>query len=1023
MTARSALVCAVLLPAWAAAQTQVPVPIPVPVPGQPGLPGQFGGNTIPSQTYFAAMRELYQGEYRDAENAFRYELNGSIKIGVATRWIDAICYHTMLGETYYQMGQPGPALEQFNQACAMFLQYPNWLLQVKFEDPRPDANRLRRAIPWGTSGRQFTLGNFSTQMSIMQGDLFSANRAVQRGGVVVQAQYWQINVVEFVRTTALAIRRRNELLGPLAVHDNITRALLGALPKSAPPNHWSNAWVDLLLGLSYVGQGKTDLALQRLARAERVAGRFDHPLTCVALLEQGRLAMEAGKTADAERLLAEASFSAFYYEDIGTIDEAFRLIALNRMAGPPQGPNPALEPAANWARRERLDQIFVRLNLAYAEELMRAGKWEAAAAAVKAGRARLRDAAAGRLGNWAQFLAARVLLHEGREKGMILLAQAVEQQAGMSTRNFQIDLANHRFDSSQLPPRTAVEIYLSLLDDPALADWVFRPLETLAVLKTPHGDAFDRWIAAQFAQKNPAMALEVADRAKRRYFHAMAPWGGRLIALRDTLEAPESRLSPGSRTIRGELLLKFPEYHALDQAGQRLQEEIRTRWVAGLDSEGERGLVKLWQDWAETLGRREMLLAGLALERIPTEMQFPPLRTTADSQSQLQPGQAVLVFHDTPGGLLGFLITSSAATHWNCGPSGRLNPLVAQFLRDVGNYDANHDLTAEELQSTAWIESGQKLYKALLDGSSIDPESLEELVIVPDGVVWYVPLTALPVTTEEKVIPLASTSRVRIAPTLGLAVGSAMPWRRVLHTAVVGSAIVPGADDAAKSAALASFRSTLPRSMELPDPLPVPAPVFGSLLDALVVLDEQAIDQSKPFAWSPLPADRSAPQNSLEEWLKLPQFGPQRMILPAVHTIAEQGGKAAKRRKATGAPGSELFLSTCGLMSSGAQTILLSRWRVGGQSTMEIVREFVQELPHTSAADAWQRSVQLAMEMPINPAEEPRVKSGKDDPPLTAAHPVFWSGYLLIDTGAPVIEDADEKPAEADLGAAVGANP
>jgi hypothetical protein len=142
-----------------------------------------------------------------------------------------------------------------------------------------------------------------------------------------------------------------------------------------------------------------------------------------------------------------------------------------------------------------------------------------------------------------------------------------------------------------------------------------------------------------------------------------------------------------------------------------------------------------------------------------------------------------------------------------------------------------------------------------------------------------------------------------------------------------------------------------------------------------------------------------------------------------VHTIAEQGGKAAKRRKATGAPGSELFLSTCGLMSSGAQTILLSRWRVGGQSTMEIVREFVQELPHTSAADAWQRSVQLAMEMPINPAEEPRVKSGKDDPPLTAAHPVFWSGYLLIDTGAPVIEDADEKPAEADLGAAVGANP
>lgn len=1002
---------------------QVPVPVPVPVPGQPGFGGPLAVNTIPSQTYFNAVNELYRGEYRDVEKALRYELNGSIKIGVATRWIDAICYHTMLGETYYQMGRPGPALDQFNQACAMYLQYPNWMLQVKFEEPRSDANRLRRGAPWGVSGRRFELGNFSNQMSILQGDLFSGNRAVQQGGVVVQAQYWQVNVIEIVRATALAIRRRNELLGPLAVHDNITKALVAVLPKSAPPNHWSNAWVDLLLGLAYVGQGKINLAEQRFARAERVAGRFDHPLTCVALLEQGRLAMEAGKTAEADTLLAEAGYSAFYYEDVGTIDESFRLATLNRMAGTPQGPNPALEPAAVWARRDRFDQIFARLNLAYAEELMRAGIWEEAAAAVKTGQSRLRDAAAGRLGNWAQFLAARVLIHDGREKGIVLLAKTVEQQAAMSTHNFQIDLANHQFDSSQLPPRTAVEVYLSLLDDPALADWVFHPLETLAVLKTPHGDAFDRWIVAQFAQKNPALALEVADRAKRRYFHAMAPWGGRLIALRDTLEGAESTWTPASRTIRGELLVKFPEYQTLLQTGQQIREEISAQWKPGLEPDAQRALVKLWQNWAETLGQREAMLANLALERIPTEMQFPPLRTTADVQSQLPPGHAVLVFHDTPGGLLGFLITSNASTHWNCGPSGRLNPLVAQFLRDVGNYDANHDMTAEELQSTAWIESGQKLYKALLDGSSIDPESLEELVIVPDGVVWYVPMMALPVPTEKKVIPLASTSRVRIVPTMGLAVGSAVPWRRVLHSAVVGDEIVPGTEDAAKSETVAAFRSAMPRAIELPNPLPVPAPVFGSLLDALVVLDEQEIEPTDPLGWSPLPAGRSAAQDSLEEWLKLPQFGPQRIVLPAVHSIAERGGKSSKRSRSAGAPGSELFLSACGLMSTGAQTILLSRWRVGGHSSMEIVREFVQELPHTSAADAWQRSVQLAMELPIDPVAEPRVKAGKDDPPLTAAHPVFWSGYLLIDTGAPVIEDTDEKPAEADLDAAVGANP
>ncbi|MCH7753155.1 MAG: hypothetical protein IH898_13510, partial [Planctomycetes bacterium] len=190
----------------------------------------------------------------------------------------------------------------------------------------------------------------------------------------------------------MAIRRRNELLGPLAPGDATSRALSAALSRgAAPPNHWSNAWVELLKGLAYLGQGKTDLALKSLSRAERVAGRFDHPLTCVALLEQGRLAMEAGNTAAADRLLAEASYSAFYYEDIGTIDEAFRLATLNRLAGSPQGPNAALEPAAIWARRKRYDHIFARLNLAWAEELMRAGHWDAAAGAVKAGQARLRD--------------------------------------------------------------------------------------------------------------------------------------------------------------------------------------------------------------------------------------------------------------------------------------------------------------------------------------------------------------------------------------------------------------------------------------------------------------------------------------------------------------------------------------------------------------------------------------------------------------------------------------------------------
>ena len=89
---------------------------------------------------------------------------------------------------------------------------------------------------------------------------------------------------------------------------------------------------------------------------------------------------------------------------------------------------------------------------------------------------------------------------------------------------------------------------------------------------------------------------------------------------------------------------------------------------------------------------------------------------------------------------------------------------------------------------------------------------------------------------------------------------------------------------------------------------------------------------------------------------------------------------------------------------------------------MELLTEFMQELPYTTAADAWQRSVHLGRELPLDPKSEPRLKTAKDDPQLTASHPFFWAGYLLIDTGAVVQNGEDEAPV-ARLDAASDAEP
>ena len=53
-----------------------------------------------------------------------------------SRWIDSICYYAMLGEVLYQEGRNADALAQFDQACQVLLAYPNWLLQVRFQQRR-----------------------------------------------------------------------------------------------------------------------------------------------------------------------------------------------------------------------------------------------------------------------------------------------------------------------------------------------------------------------------------------------------------------------------------------------------------------------------------------------------------------------------------------------------------------------------------------------------------------------------------------------------------------------------------------------------------------------------------------------------------------------------------------------------------------------------------------------------------------------------------------------------------------------
>jgi hypothetical protein len=195
------------------------------------------------------------------------------------------------------------------------------------------------------------------------------------------------------------------------------------------------------------------------------------------------------------------------------------------------------------------------------------------------------------------------------------------------------------------------------------------------------------------------------------------------------------------------------------------------------------------------------------------------------------------------------------------------------------------------------------------------------------------------------------------------------------------------------------LKKILPHAEALKSPLPAASPLYASLYDGIVVFDEVngGVNSEKGhYEWNPIPLDRVKNVGTLSQWFSLPWKSPTTFILPGFRTPAESA-----LRQVTAGTGNDMFLSLCGLMSTGSRTILISRWRTGGETSYDLVRQFVQELPYSSASDAWQRSVQMLIQTPLDLNREPRVKRAAAGgmAPATGQNPFFWAGYLLADTG------------------------
>ena len=145
-----------------------------------------------------------------------------------------------------------------------------------------------------------------------------------------------------------------------------------------------------------------------------------------------------------------------------------------------------------------------------------------------------------------------------------------------------------------------MDLFNNVLRDPLPGDWLADPMESLAVLVTPHPLLYEHWFEAALARKNHEAAIEIADRARRHRFLVTLPLGGRVESLRWVLEGPKEMLSPLAVLQRQDLLTRFPEYDQLRQQA----EELRKKLAAHAAGAGRRRGAAAAGRGAEAIGGR-----------------------------------------------------------------------------------------------------------------------------------------------------------------------------------------------------------------------------------------------------------------------------------------------------------------------------------------------------------------------------------------------------------------------------------
>ena len=160
---------------------------------------------------------------------------------------------------------------------------------------------------------------------------------------------------------------------------------------------------------------------------------------------------------------------------------------------------------------------------------------------------------------------------------------------------------------------------------------------------------------------------------------------------------------------RQDLLARYPALRAVRPRSERSCAPTwrPSRWsirVCRCTREQAADLARL----AEISETQEVILREIAVRREAADMVFPPLRKTREMQQALAEGQVLMAFFATSHNLYGFLYAHDKYAAWHVQSPTMLQKQIATLLREMGNFDANHEVPPAELAKSNWRAAGSQ---------------------------------------------------------------------------------------------------------------------------------------------------------------------------------------------------------------------------------------------------------------------------------------------------------------------------